>query len=222
MVYPGSFHKIVAIGSLYTTETFNFSMNVAPTVIPNSLPAVDTTLANSIATALATWFPVAGGATGPGIISAAKLTSCKVNRIDASGHYQDPETIEIDMGGPISGAGSALVPAQLACAVTLATDVERGLASKGRFFLPPLQYFASLGSDGRLSTENAGNLASACAILIDAINLVYDGDAKVVVASDIGAGMFRNVTEVRIGRVPDTMRSRRSSLSEDAQVSGVQ
>jgi hypothetical protein len=37
------------------------------------------------------------------------------------------------------------------------------------------------------------------------------------VASNAGAGRFEHVTELAVGRVPDTMRSRRSKLQEDYQ-----
>lgn len=214
MAYPAAFHRLVVLGTLYTDERFNFTMSIVPTG-GGDLPPVDQSLCDAVTAHVASWFGTSGGGTtGPGIISQARMTGAKLNRIGPDGKYADPETVETILGSPIPGAGSALIPAQLACAVTLQTAVPRGRGSKGRFYLPVLNTFSSVGADGRMTSTQADQLAGACAYLINEINDEYAGVARVGVASNIGAGIFRPAVTVRVGRVPDTIRSRRSSLPE--------
>ena len=224
MPYPSSFHRLVAIGSLYTDETFNFSLSIVPQGEP--LLAVTDTFANSVASAVESWFDNAQGSTGVGITSSARLTSVKLNRINAAGLYQDPDSIEIPIPGGTAG-GSASFPApQLTVAVTLATEVPRGRGSKGRFYLPPLGTLTTVtNTTGKMSTTTAGQIAQGAAALLNSINAVYateydavDFNPRVGVASNAGAGRFLPCTEVRVGLVIDTMRSRRASLSEQYQV----
>lgn len=221
MPYPGTFHRLVAIGSLYTDETFNFSMSIVNEGLGAMVPVTET-FANTVASVVESWFNDPLGATGVGITSSARLTSVKLNRIDASGHYADPESIEIVVPGGTAGGSAAFPPPQTAVAVTLATVMPRGRGSKGRFYLPPLGTNGTVGAtDGRMTTTTAGQIATGAAALVNGINAAYftefgTGDflCRVGVASDAGAGVFRYATEVRVGRVIDTIRSRRSSLSE--------
>jgi hypothetical protein len=121
-----------------------------------------------------------------------------------------------------AGAGTTYAPAQISCVLSLRTAVERGLASKGRMYLPTVDGFGIVGpSDGLASASDVTRTSQACSAFITAINAAYvatGGDflnGKVGVASDKGAGAFRVVTRVSVGRVPDTMRSRRHSLIEN-------
>lgn len=220
MPYPSSFHRIVAIGSLYGDEQFNFSLSVVPQGSP--LDAVTETFANSVGAVIASWFDNAQGATGVGITSAARLTSVKVNRINAAGLYQDPDSIENIVVGGVAGGGSGFPAPQLTVAVTLATDVPRGRGSKGRFYLPPLASTTTMDNvTGKMTSTQADQICQGATALIDSINGVYaveydegDFNPRVGVASNAGAGVFRAATEIRIGRVVDTMRSRRASLTE--------
>jgi hypothetical protein len=70
-------------------------------------------------------------------------------------------------------------------------------------------------------------VAGAVSAFINTINLEYsnwvgggDFGGRVSVISGTRAGAYHHVTRVEVGRVVDTMRSRRSSLPEDYQLSG--
>jgi hypothetical protein len=224
MAYPGSFHRIVVIGSLYNAETFNFTLAVVSPEDPAQVEAVTPQLLNDVSAKIVSWWDNAYGSGGMGIMAAARLTDVKINRIASNGHYQDNEAMIQNVGTPVPGAGVGTAPAQIACAVTLRTALARGRGSRGRFYVPAPAVMTSLGTDGRLTTEQAGNLATGAAALLNDINTTYwarDGGLRVAmrvgVASDIGTGIFQPATAVEVGRVPDTIRSRRSSLSEDHQ-----
>lgn len=149
------------------------------------------------------------------------MLSGKLNRIGTNGKYMDNEAFETVLPGPVAGSSANSIPAQVAHAVTLQTGIARGRGSKGRFYLPPLGTHATLGTDGRITTTVRDQLATACVALIDDINDVYAGAGAVGVASDVGSGVHAAAVEVRVGRVPDTIRSRRSSLAEDYGVAAI-
>ena len=221
MVYPFRFYRMVAIGDLYDDQ-FNFSLGLLPTGVGGlGITPVDTSLLNAVGSAVENWFNDNVASGGMGITAAAHLTSVKLNRIGTDGKYVDDVTQEYVLS-PYSGGSDPVYPAaQLAAVVTLGTAAERGRASKGRFYVPPVGYFGALGTDGRLTPTQAFNLATGAKNLIDDINdaiIAVRGPSepiRVGVASNIGTGTFREVTKVGVGRVPDTMRSRRDSLIED-------
>lgn len=224
MVYPRNFHRLVVIGDLYGTEAFNFTLSIAPrSTSADPMGPVTTELLDLVAGAVVNWWPDALGAGGVGIIQQARLQSVKLNRIGPNGLYVDAETKE-SIVGPVQGGSGVLVPAQLACAVSLGQwSYPRGRGSKGRFYLPPIGAFSPVSTDGRLSAANAMSVAAGAKVLIESINQAYsdaDGftyDHRVCIASNIGTGIFTAVDKVSVGRVPDTMRSRRSKLLEDYQ-----
>jgi hypothetical protein len=225
MAYPSTFHRVVVIGNLYT-EKFNWSFNIIPKEV-RIMGAEPVTQAwcSQIATLIGDWWRDTSPLGTPiGGFTSAGITSVKVNRIGTDGKYSDDVTREHIFGSPQSGNTAGQPPAQLATAVTLRTSVERGRASKGRFYLPVLSGWVALGTDGRATAAAAGIAASATVRLLNSVNDLYDvlpstdtSRMRVGVASDIGSGTFREATRVEVGRVPDTMRSRRSSLAEDHQ-----
>lgn len=224
MAYPGFFHRLVVIGTMYTTERFNFTMSIVSGEDPSVVEPVTEDLLNAVANDVIGWWDNAYNSPGVGIVDDARLTDIKLNRIDAQGHYADNEAMVTSVGTPIPGPAAGTLPAQLALAVTLRTARERGRGSRGRFYLPTVGVLASLDASGRLSTEQATNLATGAAQLVDAINQTYWARGggllvgmRVGVASNIGTGVFEPATAVEVGRVPDTIRSRRSSLVEDHQ-----
>ena len=222
MVYPGHFHKLVVFGTLYS-DIFNFSLNFVPGVPTGDFIAEpDDALLALFAPILSNWWDDTTTVDGPGLILQAKLVGFKLNRIDTFGRYNDETTHEHIYTTPISGAVNSTYPPQNAVAVTLRTDADRGLASKGRFYLPPVGSFGTLGADGRLSVTSATDIGDAARRLIAALNAAEatwgggsEGYGTVGVASDRGAGRFRIATHVSVGRVVDTIRSRRSALAEE-------
>lgn len=222
MVYPAPFHRLVIMGTLYA-DVFNTTLSIVP--IPGtgtiSMGLVTPTLLADVAAVVGAWWPGAG-ANQPHITQAARLTGIKLNLIGPDGRYLGPETMEHTYPAPIAGGVSTNPPPQLAVVATIRTAEPRGLASKGRMYLPPANgFYTPLATDGRASDVSALRVATAMTTLFDGINDVYNAlpvtDAargRVGVASDRLAGQFRVATEVSVGRVVDTMRSRRNKLDE--------
>jgi hypothetical protein len=217
MPYASPFHRLVVIGTLYAVEDFNFSLSIVP-LGGGSMSAVTQALCDDVTAHVASWFGTSAGPVGPGISTRAAMVSAKLNRIDTDGRYMDAVAVETVLGTPIVGAVASNQPAQVSAAITLQTAIARGRGSKGRFYLPMPSQMSSLGTDGRITVAQALQMAEACAYLIREINSEYAGTAAVGVASNAGAGIHAAATEVRVGRVPDTIRSRRSSLAEDYEI----
>lgn len=155
-----------------------------------------------------TWFEF-----GAGINGAAKLGWLKYNRVGADGLYREPYTNLTDYNPDVpSGASTGTTPAQVALVITLRTAAKRGHAHAGRMFLPVPS--RAIGTDGRLSTADRDLYVESMKDLYDNIN-AYDSAQHLAIMSKLGAGMTRRVTRVECGRVLDTMRSRRTKLSEE-------
>lgn len=201
MAYPANFLRLVANGTLYTVERFSWSLSligngVAPTEVP---PAVISAVTAFHGGQQVTSVP-------------ARLTDIKLNLIGTDGRYvSQTDTVQHDLPTPVQGTSGARHPAQIAQAITLRTGVRRGLASNGRFYLPLPA--GELATDGRVEPVNAELLAEAAQTLVESLNAAMDG-WRVGVVSNVGAGAARPVTAVGVGRVLDTIRSRRSSIPE--------
>lgn len=217
MVYPGEFVRLVMIGTLYA-DVFNTTLSIVPSALGEiDIPAPDAATLEAISEDVAAWWTLGEASGGPGFINAARLTSIKLNRINAAGHYTEAETNEWTYPSPIPGTSSGTLAPQLSVAATLRTAIPRGRGSKGRMFLPPTSRIVALGSDGRMSVANAAAQATSVKNLITSLNATYTLIGRVGVASNVGLGRFEHVTEVSVGRVVDTIRSRRSALEEDYQ-----
>lgn len=222
MVYPKSFYRIVIGGTLYT-ESWNTSLQVYAADDQPVTPELLAAVADSVED-----FHVDGNVAGGQFHSQAFLTYVKVNRINALGHYQDPVSMTHDYPVPRGGGGAGTgVPPQIATVASLRTDFERGLAHRGRMYLVPAMGFTTPATDGRAPAASALRVAGAVSTLINRVNTdfatVNGGDfgGRVAIISNKGAGAFHFVTRVECGRVIDTMRSRRSSLDEDHQISPI-
>jgi hypothetical protein len=218
MVYPASFHKIVIIGSLYS-DVFNMTVSMVPKD-GSAAPIVSQGLADRVATRVATWFPLAVGSGGLSFISKAVLKEVKVNRINSAGHYQDAEARGKVLDTPVAGVAGSNIAAQLTIAATLRGAAPRALAGRGRIYLPPSGTITTIDVDGRLPAGNATLVAQGVSGLFTALDAEYVSSfvpLRVGVASNTRAGAFQILEEITVGRVIDTMRSRRSKLAEDPQ-----
>lgn len=218
MVYPGHFHRLVMYGGLYS-DVFNTSLSIVP-MTSDQAPAVSDALLNAVATACSDFW-ASGGGSNISITGSAILKGVKLNRILPDGHYAETVTKDKLYGTPFPGGGSTGHPPQLSVVATLRTAAERGLASKGRMYLPSITGFQQLQADGRALVGTANLVVSNVILLIRAINAAYASNGgpggttmRVGVASGTRGGQFREVTRVSCGRVPDTMRSRRNKQAE--------
>lgn len=145
--------------------------------------------------------------------SQAKLAWVKYNRINQAGHYVYPFTARFDQAPQApGGSGSSTHPGQVALVASLTTAAGRGPAHAGRMYWPIPRY--SVDSGLRISAANADAAASNVADFIGGVNDAI-APLNVRIYSQVGSGQQRLVTGVKVGRVLDTMRSRRTQLPEE-------
>lgn len=205
MAYPGTHLRLVVSGSLPGTESFSWGLNLhgnfATPEAPDEVP-------QAVIDAVTTFHT---GATLP-IGSGAILTTIKLNEIGPDGRYVNKsDTVMHEFEPGIPGVGTNDLPNQCAIAITLRTAVKRGLAHSGRFYIPCLKSLSM--ANGQILEANAAAIATATTTFLTSLNTALD-PWTVSVMSDVRDGAARKVTHVEVGRVIDTIRSRRTSISE--------
>ena len=110
------------------------------------------------------------------------------------------------------------MPPQVSLVATLIGGSGKGVAGKGRMYLPGV--CQSIDANGRVLTQITQNIATQVAAMFDALNASVDAPGVVVNAS-MGSkrGLYidgRNVpvNGIRVGNVYDTQRRRRNGLQE--------
>jgi len=218
MAYAGQFLRLVLIGTIYD-DIFNTTVSLVP-VSGSTVTRPTTALLTDLAVPIQAFWSNPQTSGGINITSSARLTSFKLNRIGPDGRYVDDTVYEHVFTGGIAGAGTSGQPAQIAMAATLRGLDERARAGKGRMYFPANNNTDVLGSDGRIIAGNAQQAAQRIYSFlqnIDGVLIDSSWDAKVGIASRSGTGAFQGLARVTVGRVPDTIRSRRSKLDEDPQ-----
>ena len=215
MGYPGNFYRLVVEGPGYGPERWSWSLNLAESG-GSIVGSVGETVPPAIRAAVTAFHQTTGL-----ISAAAKIDTIKFNPIKPDGKYLfATESVRDLIAPPIQAGSSSNPPPQLTMAVTLLTSRARGRGSRGRFYPPYPVGVLTLGTDGRMIESAAQSMANAAATMVNAINAATDPNnpdvagLRVVVASDLGNGLFEPVTAVSVGRVVDTLRSRRTSLVE--------
>lgn len=206
MAYASNILRLVVSGSLYETEAFSWSLSFMPNfsetpVVPEEVPA-------AVQTAVTTYHT-------SGVVSApARLETIKLNLIGPDGRYVDQgNTVLFDYPGTgIPGTASVYPAPQVALAVTTRTAAQRGRAHAGRFYSPVPPY--NPGTNGQISVSNAEAAVTAATALCNALNTALAPDWVLGVVSEVGTGTSRQITHVSVGRVLDTIRSRRTSIVE--------
>lgn len=210
MAYPTTFLRLVVIGTLYGSETFTWSLALRRNFTPN--PVVPDEVPAGVIEAVTDFHT----ATGMNLGSAAVLTAIKLNEIGEDGRYvSQGDTVMHEFATGVPGTGTSVHPSQCAVAVTLRTNIKRGRASSGRFYLPKLA--SAVGSDGRMPVAEAQQIATNATTFLTDLQAAMDGAWSPAVMSNIGTGASQAITLVECGRVVDTIRSRRTSLEEDRQ-----
>lgn len=187
-------------------EEWSFSVKFPAAAIPADgtdlvADGVATDLAAAYGTNMDTLFP-----------SDVVLTGIKVSHVLDTGHVAvraDGSYVQGEWAGEIPGLNTPVgLPLQTALCVSLSTG-RAGPTGKGRFFLPwpSIDIEAATKS---ITEANAGFLATSVAGFLDSMSTVMTYAPQVVSSK----GYMSEVLGVRIGRVPDTMRSRRADLPE--------
>jgi hypothetical protein len=206
--YPEEHLLITVQGTSWAnTETWQFGVRaLAVAVVPTDAQCQN--IANTLAAPTQALF------TSPALFMTQDnvLTAIKVARIGRDGKYPVDHAPGIYLyAPPVASAGGTRGIPQATMCVTLLTNVPRGRASHGRFFLPPTAIPVS--ADGRITVAQADAMEAACRTWLLAINAVAEV-VSVRVYSGLGAGRASDVQSVGVGRVVDTMRSRRRNLVE--------
>lgn len=201
-----TFSGHVGGSSTSITERWSFSLNSADAVAISG--ATEAELDAIAAGANAAYH----GSLNNGMPSNCFLTSVKVASIDALGQYRQRGDGSYVLGedntirtGVEAASG---MPLQVALCVSL-TTARSGPTGKGRFFLPwPA---LSLDTTTRLiPTNQMTDVVSRTKTFLGALNDLTGINLAVVSSK----GYASDVTGFRIGRAPDTMRSRREDLIE--------
>jgi hypothetical protein len=227
MPYPNTHMYLTVHGDAYgATEQWQFGLRLTDGGVSGQVTA------DAASGPVQSWWSNVNN----GFIATHRLTSIKCAQIDVDGHYP-PTVISGEhfyvppVAGPTAWASNQQAIPQNSICVTLTTAVPRGHASKGRVFLPP-QIF-DVQADGLLIATDAATIAQGFRDLIAALN-AQTVIGNVIVASrgkgvrsvdDKGKvtytfpnpGAQNNVTGVAVGRVVDTQRRRRRSLTESRQ-----
>lgn len=205
MTYPLPFLRLVVSGTLFTSESFSFGISLindfgtgeAPLEVPQGV--IDATEAY-----------IARPTTK--LSNAAVLTTIKLNEIGTDGRYTSAtDTVLAEVNPTVAGALGIQTPPQIALAVTLRTGARRGLAASGRYYLP--SPILALAATGVLDAADVLGVRDSSVTWLNEVNAALPG-WDVGVVSDVGVGAQRAVTGVQVGRVYDTIRSRRTSLRE--------
>lgn len=187
-------------------ETFAYRVNLS------SPPGLAIPYSQARATDYAADAVAFHGSSGAAISAVARLTEVKLAKVGPLGTYlADPFIVAVDQAGG-NPAGVVHAP-QVAWCMSLGTET-RGASGRGRFYIP-LPTSPVNSANGLVDAVGANNCNNALKEFIDNLNNTpgVDGQApRVVVASN--KGFNSNVTEVRVGRALDTIRSRRQALIE--------
>jgi hypothetical protein len=170
--------------------------------------------------AFATFFTV-----GSGISNAFTFLEAKAALLNVVGKYDNPDGAVVAQPatvkyGPETGPP---LPPQCALVATLVAGSGKGLAGKGRMYIPGVKW--GIDSTGHLDSGAVGSLGTKLTDFINAVNALPDRPGVVINASrghklSLGLGA-RNVpvNGVRVGNVYDTQRRRRNALAESYWVS---
>jgi hypothetical protein len=172
---------------------------------------------DAVSTACDTFF----GSSFGRIPNNVKMTDWRLYVIGTDGKAQGDIHVQDVSADSIQGADAPKYPPQVALAITKVSD-DRGLARLGRFYLPTN---APLASDQRLSVSEATATHDAVVAFLkgisDAIDLPgFVNSSAAVNISSRGAGVLQEVDHLEVGRVLDTLRSRRRSMLEERVVGG--
>jgi len=156
-----------------------------------------------------------------------QTTEVKVAKLDQAGETIEDEVEYYTYPSPIVGGKTSNgYPPQISIVATLQSSNVRGLASKGRMFLPGLA--PNIGQFGKIDATQLGTIATNFNSFLSAVNDDTGVPGKVILASfghitarDLsgkptgwGPGENKLVEHVRFGDVFDTQRRRRNALNE--------
>jgi hypothetical protein len=134
------------------------------------------------------------------------------------GHYAGAPKL-VEQTGQTGSAGAYPYAPQLAVVASFWTGANFGRALRGRMYLPPpYALISSLSvNDPRATAATANDLRDAVKQWLNAVGGEVNTLAvptSPAILSSLGTGTTNFISKIGVGRVIDTMRSRRSALDE--------
>lgn len=195
-------------------EEFSFGMRIF--IGPNNhTEAAKNAFLTAVAPRWSTFYAV----TTNGCHGSSWLKELTAAYIGTDGHYEggnSQSTTRHVYATPVKGGGGRDVPYSCALAVTLRTDLDRGRGSHGRFYLP-CGFVVDL--DGRYGVSDVDNVRVNVMSALNNTNLdarnQWSPASAISVYSGVGTLEVGTVTEVSVGRSPDTQRRRDKKLDDE-------
>lgn len=156
--------------------------------------------------------------------SAANLEYIKANAVDASGHQPPGPTNAwfAPTDFPIKAGGGTASFYQDALVVSFTTAIERGVAVRGRCYVPgPDRQNTNMDTSTGLMSDafvlSVRNAWQTFLVDLDDNPGPDFADLRAAVVSKVGdpETNYQTITGVRVGRVMDTQRRRRNALAEN-------
>ena len=211
MAYPQPLIKLSFGGSMADEDIWTNGLSIIQNTAADTIALFGSLEAQDFAAAAAAFY-VNGSPSANNYVS---LDWIKIALVGTDGKYLQDAKI-YDLPVPDTGAGTFAVSPQDSVVVSLVTDFKRGLAKRGRIYLPA-GFSVPVATDGRLSSTSITGLLAKVKIFFDAIEVIISGGdlgGRIVVASSVGAGMFHEVTSLEIGNIMDNQNRRRNRLQE--------
>lgn len=214
MAFAHKVSRFTAFGSSYGGDEewstgFWIGTETADAAAPTQLTA------NAFLTAWTTFFTNST----TNIASGFKTVGVRVSRYGTDGIMEPATNFYAYPTVPTPGGGAAVaLAAQLSLVASMQARPDRGLAAKGRMFLPGVS--AAVGTDGRIAQTICTSIATNLDTMFTALNGGFDTGGYLINASKGGSGVGgpapinRRVEDILVGNVYDTQRRRRNQLSE--------
>lgn len=203
-----------------TPEEWSFGCNFSRNNGTNADATVDDIDAGAVTSALAAFIGHGGSSS---FHTDCKATEWRAYTIGPEGTMEG-NPLQVDVSGDaINGIASLRYPPQVSLVATLVAE-DRGPGRFGRMFLPGVA--SPLGEDYRISIGDATGWANQVG---DFLKAVSDSIDLVLTDSSEGLNISRNpapdgsrqtIHHVEVGRVYDTLRSRRHAMIEERVVAG--
>jgi len=191
-------------GSLFAVEGWSCRLNITTAGTLMNSAAADAALP-FLAAAVEAWVTDEHAF----LSTTTHLEYVKFNAIDALGHYVDRGSTRVtNYVTPPTGTVPPTLPPQVAIVVSLLTAHVRGKAHRGRMYTPALaaDFSAQYGTH-----NDAALIAASATTFLNAVNAAVPDHGVSIISS---TGESNHVTGVAVGKMFDTMRTRRKSIAE--------
>jgi len=215
MSYAHDIVRVTAFGSAFGgQEEWSTGFFLGSPVSDSADPSAEA--AEIVANAWETFFENAS----TNISSAFKCEGVKLAKLEQNGKTNLDMVHTHYYGTAIVGGIGGALPAQVSLVATLQSDIPRGLASKGRMYLPGIAA-AITPATGKLDPGYTAAVSLQLQTLFNTINGDFGVPGRVVNASfgrknelGYGVGINAPITSIRVGDVYDTQRRRRNGFNE--------